>query len=140
MFNINFLLMAGLEPQTSGIGSDCSTNWATTTALKASVLERERELAKLSKLIWLEAGQYIPESLIVSFCFRIALFCFFVPIWHWTNFIKNSKFLGNLVFLQKRFMTLTTFVIRATQLIIKARRRDLSKNMMIRKIFLNEWF
>ena len=24
--------MTGFEPQTSGIGSDCSTNWATTTA------------------------------------------------------------------------------------------------------------
>ena len=34
MFDINnFLLMTGFEPQTSGIGSDCSTNWATTTSL-----------------------------------------------------------------------------------------------------------
>ena len=33
MFNINkFLLMTGFEPRTSGIGSDRSTNWATTTA------------------------------------------------------------------------------------------------------------
>ena len=30
LFNINkFLLMTGFEPQTSGIGSDRSTNWAT---------------------------------------------------------------------------------------------------------------
>ena len=28
-----FLLMTGFEPQTSGFGNDCSTNWATTTAL-----------------------------------------------------------------------------------------------------------
>ena len=28
----NFLLMTGFEPRTSGVGSDCSTNWATTTA------------------------------------------------------------------------------------------------------------
>ena len=27
-----FLLVTGFEPRTSGIGSDCSTNWATTTA------------------------------------------------------------------------------------------------------------
>ena len=32
MFNIIFLPMMGFEPQTSGIGSDCSTNWATTTS------------------------------------------------------------------------------------------------------------
>ena len=33
MFNINkFLPMTGFEPRTSGIGSDCSTNWATTTS------------------------------------------------------------------------------------------------------------
>ena len=33
MFNINkFMPMSGFEPQTSGIGSDRSTNWATTTA------------------------------------------------------------------------------------------------------------
>ena len=33
MFNINkFLPMTGFEPRTSGIGSNCSTNWATTTA------------------------------------------------------------------------------------------------------------
>ena len=35
MFNINkFLLMTWFKPQTSGIGSNCSTNWATTTAHK----------------------------------------------------------------------------------------------------------
>ena len=34
MFYINkFLPMTGFEPRTSGIGSDRSTNWATTTAL-----------------------------------------------------------------------------------------------------------
>ena len=33
MFNINkFLLMTGFEMRTSGIGSNLSTNWATTTA------------------------------------------------------------------------------------------------------------
>ena len=33
MFNINkFLPMTGFEPRTSGIGSNHSTNWATTTA------------------------------------------------------------------------------------------------------------
>ena len=32
MFNINFLPMTGFEPRTSEIGSDRSTNWATTTA------------------------------------------------------------------------------------------------------------
>ena len=33
MFNINkFLPMTGFEPRTSGIGSDRSTNWATTTS------------------------------------------------------------------------------------------------------------
>ena len=33
MFNINkFLPMTGFEPRTSGIGSNCSTNWATTTS------------------------------------------------------------------------------------------------------------
>ena len=31
MFNIN-LSMIGFEPRTSGVGSNCSTNWATTTA------------------------------------------------------------------------------------------------------------
>ena len=30
----NFLPMTGFEPRTSGIGSDCFTNWATTTAPK----------------------------------------------------------------------------------------------------------
>ena len=35
MFFINkFLPMTGFEPRTSGIGSDRSTNWATTTSLK----------------------------------------------------------------------------------------------------------
>ena len=35
MFYINkFLPMTGFEPRTSGIGSDRSTNWATTTALE----------------------------------------------------------------------------------------------------------
>ena len=34
MFNVNkFLPMTRFEPWTSGIGSDLSTNWATTTAL-----------------------------------------------------------------------------------------------------------
>ena len=32
--SIYFLPMTGFEPRTSGIGSDCSTNWATTTAPK----------------------------------------------------------------------------------------------------------
>ena len=37
MFNINkFLPMTGFKPQTSGNGSDCSTNWATTTAAHQS--------------------------------------------------------------------------------------------------------
>ena len=30
--------MTGFEPRISGIGSDCSTNWATTTALHTSTL------------------------------------------------------------------------------------------------------
>ena len=30
--------MTGFEPQTSGIGSDRSTNWATTTALRCAFL------------------------------------------------------------------------------------------------------
>ena len=33
MYNVNkFLPMTGFEPRTSGLGSDRSTNWATTTA------------------------------------------------------------------------------------------------------------
>ena len=32
MFNINNMPMSGFEPRTSGIASDRSTNWATTTA------------------------------------------------------------------------------------------------------------
>ena len=36
MFNINkFLPMTGFEPRTFGIGSNRSTNWATTTAKKS---------------------------------------------------------------------------------------------------------
>ena len=32
MFDIKVLPMTGFEPRTSGVGSDCSTNWVTTTA------------------------------------------------------------------------------------------------------------
>ena len=39
MFDINkFLPMTGFEPWISGIGSDRSTNWATTTSQKQSIL------------------------------------------------------------------------------------------------------
>ena len=31
--------MTGFEPRTSGIGSDRSTNWATTTALESQLFE-----------------------------------------------------------------------------------------------------
>ena len=47
MFNINiFLPMTGIEPRTSGIISDCSTNWASTTAQTASLLFRVLVLTK----------------------------------------------------------------------------------------------
>ena len=49
MFN-NFVPMTGFEPRTSGIGSDRSTNWATTTALVELldiVMPRERLLVDL---------------------------------------------------------------------------------------------
>ena len=43
MFNINkFLLMTGFEPRTSDIRSNCSTNWATTTAPIHSLLYASR--------------------------------------------------------------------------------------------------
>ena len=34
--------MTGFEPRTSGIGSDRSTNWATTTSLKQILLPTEQ--------------------------------------------------------------------------------------------------
>ena len=43
MFNINkFLPMTGFEPRTSGIGSDCSTNLATTTAQPLNSLHDQK--------------------------------------------------------------------------------------------------
>ena len=42
--------MTGFEPQISGIGSDRSTNWATTTALvEISHIKESACLAKVSK-------------------------------------------------------------------------------------------
>ena len=50
------LPMTGFEPRTSGIGSDRSTNWATTTALK-------RILFALSRLrCWVRKACLIPTS------------------------------------------------------------------------------
>ena len=53
--------MTGFEPRTSGIGSDCSTNWATTTAHyhplfniyfeKAKIkIEKEAEMAHFKSI------------------------------------------------------------------------------------------
>ena len=42
---INFSPMTGFEPQTSGVGSDCSTNRATTTALGIQNFSSEKEKA-----------------------------------------------------------------------------------------------
>ena len=57
MFNINqFLPMTGFEPRTPGIGSNRSTNWATTTALVMFVYDvhfltsGERAAATIKKL------------------------------------------------------------------------------------------
>ena len=49
MFNINkFLPMTWFEPRTSGIGSDHSTNWATTNSQRATVFN---DIYKLKHLL-----------------------------------------------------------------------------------------
>ena len=42
--------MTGFDPRTSGIGSDRSTNWATTTALIVDVFEISHKIFTLNRI------------------------------------------------------------------------------------------
>ena len=104
--------MTGIEPRTSGIGSDCSTNWATTTALEKyccatkiscyffrNVFDIFTYLFSQQVSVQLAFFKYgIPDSFTVCLWCRFQIKC--VQIWQ--NFATFKKVFGH--FLSKYFV------------------------------------
>ena len=87
-----FLLMAGFEPQTSGLGSDRTTNSATTTAniwtFRTTLVQKWTEFSKVGSKYWNPqkvAKYFYPFAKVAKFC----------QIWsHWlfsTNWRKRKR-------------------------------------------------
>jgi len=121
MFNINkFLPMTGFEPRTSGIGSDRSTNWATTTA-QMSKFSASKYFVKVSnndwnlevfstgrnifKLFFQNSGFYWKRTVFTAIKHTVHLFRNFVPMKQHNH---SNTVTSLMYFIQKIFSWLLT--------------------------------